>query len=182
MRIPLEDLFKAGLPTEINLIIGDNDAEEYIFPFAKSFALDTRAYRQRQSVYRVSFQQRCERLFGSAGSSVWSLAESGVSSDKVEPAIPQDAMRKELAFFRWLFSSDGPYRGALKFPEEILTEMVRRKYRLYGAQGRFLEVLGGVLLQTEGPGVWLERTQMLRNTGSQAIPAIYPWIRKGETI
>ena len=28
---------KVGLPTEINLIIGDNDAEEYIFPFIKSF-------------------------------------------------------------------------------------------------------------------------------------------------
>ena len=31
------DLMKAGLPTGINLIIGDNDAEEYIFPLKKSW-------------------------------------------------------------------------------------------------------------------------------------------------
>ena len=31
-----KDLMKAGLPTELNLVIGDNDAEEYIFPFMPS--------------------------------------------------------------------------------------------------------------------------------------------------
>ena len=58
--------------------------------------------------------------------------------------------------------------------------MVYSKYKLYGAQGKFLEELGGILLQTEGPGVWLERTEMLKCTGSSSIPAIYPWIRAEE--
>lgn len=175
------DLMKAGLPTEINLIIGDNDAEEYIFPLMEALTIDKVLYRQRQSVYRVSFEQRCQKLFGSnAGLVVWSLAESGVLLGQTEPIISASAMQKELGFFRWLFSSRGPYRGMLNFSEEVLTKMVRMKYSLYGAQGRFLEVLGGILLQTEGPGVWLERTNMLKCAGSQAIPAIYPWIRKEE--
>lgn len=178
-----KDLMRAGLPTEVNLIIGDNDAEEYIFPFMGSLVLDFDLYRQRQAIYRISFEQRCQKLFGgNAGLVVWSLAESGVLLDKTEPVIPEGAMRKELGFFRWLFSNNGPYCGMLSFSEEVLTKMVRMKYMLYGAQGKFLEVLGGILLQTEGPGVWLERTNMLRSTGSPAISVIYPWIRKEEKI
>ncbi len=175
-----KDLFRAGLPTEINLVIGDNDAEEYIFPFIKSLAFDSDLYRERQISYRFSFEQRCKRLFGDAGYLVWSLAECGVTIDETEPTILQSALQKELNFFKWLFSNDGPYRGVLRFSEEILVKMVRMKYKLYGAQGKFLETLGGILLQTEGPEVWLERTNMLRSTGSPAIPAIYPWIRKEE--
>lgn len=175
------DLMKARLPTEIDLIIGDNDAEEYIFPFMESLVLNKDLYRQRRSAYQVSFEQRCQKLFGgNAGLVIWSLAECSVSLDKTEAIISENAIQKELSFFRWLFSNDGPYRGMLNFSEEILIKMVRMKYALYGAQGKFLEVLGGILLQTEGPGVWLERTSMLKSTGSQAIPAIYPWIRKGE--
>lgn len=175
-----QDLMRAGLPTEINLVIGDNDAEEYIFPFIKTLALDSSLYRQRQSSYRASFEQRCQELFGRSRHLVWSLAENNVKEDETIPTISQDGLRKELDFLKWLFSNKGPYREILNFPEEILIEMVRIKYRLYGAQGKFLEMLGGILLQTEGPGVWLERTNMLKSTGSPAIPAIYPWIRKKE--
>lgn len=89
-------------------------------------------------------------------------------------------MKKEIIFLKWLFSDNGPYLGKLNFSEEILTKMVRIKYKLYGTQGKFIEILGGVLLQTEGPGVWIERTNMLRCTGSNAIPTIYPWIRNDE--
>ena len=176
------DLMKAGLPTEINLIIGDNDAEEYIFPLMEALAMDKVLYQKRQSAYRASFEQRCQKLFGgNAGLVVWSLAESGVLMDQNEPIFSVNAMQKELDFFKWLFSSQGPYCGNLSFSEENLNKMVRMKYMLYGAQGKFLELLGGVLLQTEGPGVWLERTNMLQSTGSSSIPAIYPWIRKEET-
>lgn len=176
-----KDLMKAGLPTEINLIIGDNDAEEYIFPFMEALTMDKELYRQRQSAYRISFEQRCQKLFGgNAGLIVWSLAENRVILDQNEPTISADAMQKELGFFKWLFSNQGPYRGSLNFSEENLNKMVKMKYMLYGAQGKFLELLGGVLLQTEGPGIWLERTNMLKSTGSSSIPAIYPWIRKKE--
>ena len=174
------DLMRAELPTEINLVIGDNDAEEYIFPFIKTLTLDFSLYRQRQIAYRASFEQRCRGLFGSSRLLVWSLAENNVKTDETIPMISREGQRKELDFLKWLFSNKGPYRGTLTFPEEILVEMVRIKYGLYGAQGKFLEMLGGILLQTEGPGVWLERTNMLRSTGSPAIPAIYPWIRKKE--
>jgi hypothetical protein len=175
-----DDLMKAGLPTEINVIIGDNDAEEYIFPFIKSLLLNLIEYREKQNLYRASFERRCQNVFGENRCSVWSLAENNVTQDKAELVISNEAFAKELKFFEWLFSIDGPYRGTLSFSKEILSEMICIKYRLYGAQGKFLEILGGILLQTEGPGVWLERTQMLKCTGSVAIPTIYPWIRKNE--
>ncbi len=175
-----KELMKAGLPTKINLVLGDNDAEEYIFPFANSFRVDTSEYKQRQQQYRVAFEEKCRTLFGEKGSVVWSLAEFGVVMDEKEPTISANNLKKEMEFFGWLFSAKGPYRGKLNFSEQVLTEMAIRKYRLYGAQGKFLEMLGGILLQTEGPGVWLERTQMLRCTGSSSIPAIYPWIRQEE--
>ena len=174
-------LMSAGLPTEINLLIGDNDAEEYIFPFLKSLDINTALYRQRQSAYRASLEERCRGLFGRAGLLVWSMAENNVKTDDVAPTVSKDGLRKEADFLKWLFSNQGPYRGALNFPEEVLTQMAKTKYGLYGAQGKFLEVLGGILLQTEGPGMWLERTQMLRSTGSPAVPVVYPWIRKEET-
>ena len=173
------DLMKVGLPTEVNVIIGDNDAEEYIFPFITNLSLDINVYKQRQGLYRVSFEQRCRKEFGDKVI-IWSLSESGLSQDESKPNISEDAMQKEIVFFKWLFSSKGPYRGTLAFSEEVLTEMTKIKYKLYGAQGKFLEMLGGILLQTEGPGVWLERTNMLKCTGSSAIPTIYPWIRRDE--
>jgi len=177
-----KDLIKAGLPTEVNLLVGDNDAEEYIFPFMESFPINMDLYKQRRTAYRFSFEQRCQKIFGPRNCVVWSLAENGITSDKTEPIISVEDMNKELNFFRWLFSSGGPYRGLLVFSEEVLLEMVKIKYKLYGAQGKFLEILGGILLQTEGPGVWLERTNMLKCTGSPALPTIYPWIRKKEII
>jgi hypothetical protein len=181
-----KDLMKAGLPTEINLIIGDNDAEEYVLPFCRLLFIypkswSSRLYKKRQQEYCASFRKRCQNIFGESRCVVWSLSEMGVSQDDKEPSISDEAMKKEINFFKWLFSFYGPYKAQLgKFSDEDLTKMARMKYKLYGAQGRFLEMLGGILLQTEGPGVWYERTQMLRCTGSSAIPAIYPWIRKDE--
>lgn len=176
-----QDLMKAGLPSEVNVIIGDNDAEEYIFPFIEKFSFDANVYRQRQTLYRASFEERCRREFGDK-IIVWSLAESGIVQDVTDPIISDEAMRKEITFFNWLFSAQGPYKDNLNFSEEAISKMVCMKYKLYGSQGKFLEAIGGILLQTEGPGVWLERTDMLRCTGSPAIPAIYPWIRKDEEI
>jgi hypothetical protein len=173
-------LMQTGLPTEINVVIGDNDAEGYLFPFMNSLRIDEDIYKWRQSEYCLSFKKRCRNIFGASRCVVWSLAEMGVSRDDKEPIIAGAALKKEVNFFKWLFSLDGPYRGRLNFSEKALANMAFLKYQLYGAQGRFLETLGGVLLQTEGPGVWLERTNMLRSTGANAIPAIYPWIRKDE--
>ena len=174
-----DKLMRLGLPAEINLVIGDNDAEEYIFPFLKDRNVDLEKLKSRQTLYRLSFERRTENV--SLGKvCAWSLAEEGIGLDQAEPKIPADAFDKELCFFRRLFSKAGPYRGKLEFTEEELREMVVLKYRLYGAQGKFLKELNGILLQTEGPGVWLERTQMLRCTGSEAVPAVYPWIRKEE--
>lgn len=175
-----KDLMRAGLPTEINIIIGDNDAEEYIFPFVQSVIIDKELYKQRQILYRSSFEQRCWKMFGKQGCIIWSLAESNIRPDIVPVTISLAGLQKELQFFKWLFSKEGPYRGSLSFRDDTLQKMVDIKYKLYGAQGKFLEVLGGILLQTEGPGMWLERTAMLRSTGSTAIPTIYPWIRKDE--
>ncbi len=177
-----KDLMQIGLPTEVNLLIGDNDAEEYIFPFMESLSLDMKLFRQRQKMYRIAFEERARVLFGE-NYSVWSLAENSVSAKdgRREPEISEKAMLKEIKFFKWLFSKEGPYEDSLSFSEDILRKMVRIKYAFYGAQGYFLEeLLGGILLQTEGPGVWLERTMMLRCTGAKAIPAIYPWIRQEE--
>ena len=176
-----KNLMKVGLPTEINLIIGDNDAEEYIFPFIKSFSLNRSLYKERQLQYKRAFEEKYEDLFGGNGKCfVWSFADLDVFSDKIDPKISKKAIEKEIKFFEWLFSSNGPYKGILNFSKEDLINMVYSKYKLYGAQGKFLEELGGILLQTEGPGVWLERTEMLKCTGSSSIPAIYPWIRVEE--
>ncbi len=177
-----KDLMKIGLLTEINVVIGDNDAEEYIFPFMDSFGLNAELFERRKRQYCSSFERRCEKLFGDSNFVVWSLSEYDVSKDNIEPLISRGALQKEIKFFEKLFSVDGPYCGLLNFSREILVEMAKKKYMLYGAQGRFLKVLGGILLQTEGPGVWIERTDMLRCTGSSAIPVIYPWIRKEERI
>ena len=175
----IKDLQKVGIMTEPNVIIGDNDAEVYIFPFCEGLNISPEDLRKRQLVYLTNFERRVLKTIGK-GCVVWSLADMDVVPDETDPVISEIQMEKECKFFDWLFSPEGPYKGNLTFSSEVIDEMVRLKYRLYGSQGRFLEELGGVLLQTEGPGVWLERTQMLRCTGSVAIPAIYPWIRKEE--
>ncbi len=183
-RVPVirrlrEDLTKVGIRTTLNLLLGDNDAEVYIFPFF-GIQVNAQLYLGRQTQYALSFKRRVEGVFGSS-CVVWSLADLGITPEEgVAPSITPSQFEKEFKFFDWLFSETGPYKGKLKFTPEQLREMTQLKYALYGAQGKFLSELGGVLLQTEGPGVWLERTQMLRCTGAAPIPAIYPWIRQEE--
>lgn len=175
-----QELDRIGVVAEINLVIGDNDAEAYVLPFVQVRA-DLEKFRLRQQIYEKSFRARAERQF-MCNCVVWSLGCLSVNPDNACPIISEGEMSKELVFFSWLFSEDGPYKGKLTFTKEQLQKMVELKFRLYGSQGKFLEQLGGILLQTEGPGVWLQRTKMLRCTGSAAVPAIYPWIRKEEQI
>lgn len=163
----------------MNLIIGYNDAEEYILPFLKDIKIDYSLLKSRQLEYANSFKKRATGTFGE-NCTIWSLSDSGITVDKVDPIIASGSLEKEIKFFNWLFSESGPYKGKLSFSTDTLKSMTMLKYKLYGNQGKFLSYIGGILLQTEGPGVWLERTQMLRCTGSNAIPAIYPWIRKEE--
>jgi len=184
-RIPMlqKVLAKAGsldLKVKLSVLLGDNDAEVYIFPFVRGFCINLLEFDRRRKLYLESFQRRAASLFAEAAQ-VRSLSMCEVIPNKQkQPVIKEDEFRDELAFFSWLFGEKGPYKGKLQFDEATLREMVRLKFALYGAQGTFLETIGGVLLQTEGPGVWLQRTQMLRCTGAKAVPAIYPWIRKDE--
>jgi hypothetical protein len=174
-----KDLLKVGIITELNVLIGDNDAEMYIFPYCQNLQIHSDVYKKRQLIYAQNFERRVTQVLGQR-CIIWSLSDMGIVLDDLEPSITPTQQSKEMRFFKWLFSQEGPYDGKLIFTDNIAEEMIRLKYRLYGSQGKFLKELGGVLLQTEGPGVWLERTEMLRCTGSTAIPAIYPWIREEE--
>ncbi len=174
-----DELRKAGVQTELNALIGDNDAEAYIFPFCPWIRFDGEIMKKRKREYVRNFERRLQKTVGK-GCVVWSLGDLGVVPDAMEPSINQEQLEKERKFFFWLYSSEGPYKGKLSFPPSDIDRMIRLKFKLYGSQGKFLEELGGILLQTEGPGVWLVRTKMLRCTGSPAIPTIYPWIREEE--
>ena len=182
-RIPklkqvLSDLTKTGVIPKLHILIGDNDAEVYIFPF-KDVNVNPAVFNERRKAYTESFRARAEKLFGN-NAEVLSLALEGVVPGTAEAQIVPEELTNELVFFSWLFGDTGPYKGNLKFDQRTLELMVRLKFALYGAQGAYLEKIGGILLQTEGPGVWLLRTRMLRCTGAKAVPAIYPWIRKEE--
>lgn len=174
-----DELLRLGIPIELNLIIGDNDAEAYLLPFLQGIKVDPDRLSRRQKLYERSFDVRVKRQLGQ-GCITWSLADLGIGPDEAEPEITEEEIARELRFFAWLFSEEGPYKGMFTFSKGTLRQMAKLKFRLYGNQGRFLEELGGILLQTEGPGVWLQRTQMLRCTGAKAVPAIYPWIRTEE--
>lgn len=185
-RIPklksvLADLKKTGVTPKLHIFIGDNDAEVYIFPFIKGFNINLNKLNERRLAYLKSFTERANALFGE-DATVQSLGLEKVIPDSTEVVVAEDELRAELVFFGWLFGDTGPYKGKLKFDQETLEKMVRLKFALYGAQGKFLQDKGGILLQTEGPGVWLQRTRMLRCTGAKAVPAIYPWIRKEEKL
>lgn len=175
----LDSLLKFGINPRLHVLIGDNDAEVYMFPFM-DVQVDGEVFNWRRQAYLESFRARAKLLFGDLVD-VQSLGLLKVVPSESRVVITEDDFRKELTFFTWLFSEKGPYKGKLAFDWETLRKMAELKFRLYGAQGDYLERIGGgILLQTEGPGVWLLRTQMLRCTGANAIPAIYPWIRREE--
>lgn len=185
-RIPkikqlIADLKKAGQQVRLHILIGDNDAQVYIFPFLPQVQVDTATYAERQRQHKISYEERARALFD-ADIHVESLGLLDVVPSNTQPIIDADEFEKELKFFGWLFGEQGPYKGNLNFDETALRKMVELKFALYGAQGHFLQSIGGILLQTEGPGVWLQRTRMLRCTGAKAVPAIYPWIRKEEQL
>lgn len=172
----LETLRNVGVAPELFIHVGDNDAEEYIFPYME--VRSPKGYKGRQKKYRASLQRRANRVFSGFDVKVVSLGVEGISRSSKQPGLDSKYIEQEVEFFGWLFGPEGPYKGNLKFSLKALKEMATRKFQLYGAQGKYLQGYGGVLLQTEGPGVWLLRTQMLRSTGAKAIPAIYPWIRR----
>ena len=127
-------------------------------------------------------KMKYEKIFGTIGTNLEVFPLSQVGDGGLFPvrSVSKQAMEKEIIFFGWLFGDNGPYCGMFSFSRETLIQMVQIKYGLYADQGKTLEIFGGILLQTEGPGVWRERTEMLRCKGSKAIPTIYPWIRKDE--
>ncbi|MBU0534871.1 hypothetical protein KKC62_01705 [Patescibacteria group bacterium] len=183
-RIPklkkvLADLKNTGVSPKLHILVGDNDAEVYIFPFMRGFNLNLAKFDKRRAAYLQSFEVRAGSLF-SKDAEVQSLGLNNVVPGTSEAKVAEDELQSELVFFGWLFGETGPYKGNLKFDQQTLEEMVRLKFALYGAQGKFLQKIGGILLQTEGPKIWLQRTRMLRCTGATTVPAIYPWIRKEE--
>lgn len=181
LKLVLADLKKSGVTPKLHIFIGDNDAEAYIFQFMKDFNVDLKKLNERRLAYLKSFTERAGALFGE-DATVKSLGLNNVVPGSTEVVVAEDELRAEVTFFGWLFGDTGPYKGNLKFDQETLEKMVKLKFALYGAQGKFLQEKGGILLQTEGPGVWLQRTRMLRCTGAKAVPAIYPWIRKEEKL
>ncbi|NMB70225.1 hypothetical protein GYA27_03440 [candidate division WWE3 bacterium] len=183
-RIPkikqvLGDIRKAGIVPTLNILIGDNDAEVYIYPFLPDLKINPAEFDKRRKEHLQSYVARASNLFDSA-IAVESLGLRKVVPGNEKATIADDELKAEVTFFGWLFGESGPYKGKLKFDQATLEKMARLKFALYGAQGNYLKKIGGILLQTEGPGVWLQRTMMLRCTGARAIPAIYPWIRKEE--
>lgn len=181
LKLVLAELKNVGVSPKLRIFIGDNDAEVYIYPFMKDFDINLEKLNERRRAYLNSFSERALSLFGD-DALVESLGVNSVIPDSTEPEIDENELEAEITFFEWLFGDTGPYKGNLKFDSETLEKMVRLKFALYGAQGKFLQDKGGILLQTEGPGVWLQRTRMLRCTGAKAVPAIYPWIRKEEKL
>ncbi len=175
----LSELEAKGADPTLNILIGDNDAQVYIFPYM-DVEVPTAAYEKSQDLYVASFQRRANEAFPGFNVTVESLGRRGIVNSSETPMLGQEFIDQEAGFFGWLFGPTGPYKGQLSFAEEIMQMMALRKFQLYGAQGHYLQEKGGILLQTEGPDVWLLRTSMLRSTGASAVPAIYPWIRTSE--
>ena len=175
LRIALQGM----VATEFVYLIGDEDVESYKWPLLEGIGLDKEGLNKRKDAYRQSIIKLItERVGGSA--TILSLSELGVEPDTVEPQIGTEEFGLELGFFAERFSPTGTYGGFGVGPE-LLKKMARKKFQTYGAQGRLLEDLGGILLQTEGgPSRWRLETELFRCTGAQAIPAIYPWIRSEE--
>lgn len=173
-------LFRIGVVSTLEVIIGDNDFESYILPFLPELNWSYKAASERCERYCESFSSRVGEMFGFSLTSVWSLSDLGITIAEKAPIVNEDQIVSEIKFFNRLFSGEGPYKGNLAFSEQVLRDMALLKFQAYGAQGVFLEELGGVLLQTEGPELWLQRTQILRSTGAGSVPAIYPWIRRDE--
>lgn len=179
LKLVLADLKKTVVSPKLHILIGDNDAEVYIFPFMQGFSFYLEKFNERRIKHLKSFTERAKSLFGD-DAEVQSLGLNNVVPDQDEAKVVEEELRSEVVFFGWLFGDNGPYKGNLKFDQSTLEKMARLKFALYGAQGKFLQNIGGILLQTEGPKIWLQRTRMLRCTGAKAMPAIYPWIRKEE--
>jgi len=159
--------------------IGDEDVESYKWPLLEGVNLNKRKLSERRATYRQSIARLIEERVGGP-STVISLSELEIKPEETNIELTPEEFARELGFFTKRFSPTGTY-GEFGVGPKLLRKMVQRKLQTYGAQGRLLEDIGGILLQTEGgPGRWRLETELYRCTGAQAIPAIYPWIRSEE--
>lgn len=169
------------LNIRFNIVIGDTDEPEYIFPVIGQPELDPDIVEERRKLYEQSFRDVYESSFprGSLEVYRWSELSTIYEGPEVveEERIPQADIDEEVRLMQTLFEPGNYYSGLTPPPNELLKQIVLLKLSTYARQGYLLSRFFpyGVLLQNESP--LRLRTKMYNyfNTTDERLPVIYPY-------
>lgn len=170
----LAELWKAGVPTKLTFVIGDNGFEVYKGP-AIGVILDKQKMDERRKRYLENLESQLIQVFPQL-IEVESLGLLNVGVFSGDMAIPADVLEREMDFQRWSFEKY--YGGRMPSPEG-LKDLATLMIRSYAEEGFLVAADEAILVATEGTDLdsWVRRTQMFM-AGGASFSSIYPYIRK----
>lgn len=179
----IQAFMQAGIQSQLDIVIGDTDEEDYIFPVVKSTDLNPALVEQNKERYRQTFSERVKiELYETGiryiGLDIWRVSEITGSYPAVIPSPSSSEINEsaemEIPVIQDIFNYY--YQGVFKVDIGALREIARLKVISYATQGFVLarEFPLSVLLQNEYPP--LLRTRMLnilnKDSGT-TLPAFY---------
>jgi hypothetical protein len=173
-------LTSLDIPSRLNIIVGEQDEEEYIFPVIGNFGIKPEVVNQRRKNYLSSFKNQCKEKFPGVEISIAGWSELSKSSPTIqEDLLSMQYVDEESERISSFFQPSGYYAG-LKIPSLYqLKEISKLKMQTYAKQGWVLKNLfpTGIGIQNEVPAQL--RTLMLNalliGRGRERLPMLYPF-------
>lgn len=167
------------IPSELEIIVGELDEENYIFPILGDFGIDKQTLQQNRAAYLVSFREQASVTFPDTNVNVfgWSEFSQEISVNDNLPSFRY--LDEEINRMEMLFKNGRYYSGLPNPSPDQLFKISMLKMRTYAKQGKTLKEIFpfAIGIQNEFPARL--RTLMLNAEllacRNEPIPMIYPF-------
>lgn len=183
LLVVIKALSQAGIDSWINIVIGDTDEDDYLFPVIGEPNLDKKTCEQRKATYQRNFIARIGKKYPRLGLTVdrWSEIRelySGVAKQTLASFSEQD-VEDEVKRMREIFAKGNYYDGFITPDDTQMRKIVELKFKTYAWQGYVLSRFfpNAVLLQNEFPLKLRTRMLNVLNDTDNTLPAVYPYGR-----
>lgn len=190
----LDKVFSAlknqGIGYRLNIILGDTDEDDYIFPvISKPEGFDPELADKRKDLYLKNFSTKIREQFPKWWFSVERCSEIESLYEGIQPDLPllnscyiQEGLNREIVQKRQTFEPNGYYNGLELPSDEQTRRIVELKFLAYARQGASLRKFfsNGILIQNEFPLALRTRMINLANEGTSQgpIPVFYPYAER----
>ena len=180
----VQALNNIGIKSRVNIVIGDTDEEDYVFPIVGTPIFDVKDLEKRKISYKDNFYKSLKNN-NSLNIVVYRWSEIRDlftdSQPNMDLIISEKDLKEEVERMKEIFGVGNYYAGLEPPVEEDLYKIAELKFRSYAWQGYLLTSFlpNVILLQNEFPQkLRTKMINLLNITQGRCIPAIYPYRRE----